>query len=76
MADLLVDLNIAELNRDVAEMRAVQQALERLNAGTYGVCLECGEPIPRERLRAVPEATTCVRCVTRTAEAVDTTPSL
>ncbi|MEU0969936.1 TraR/DksA C4-type zinc finger protein [Streptomyces sp. NPDC005917] len=40
----------------------VDQALERLEAGEYGQCAVCGEPIPRERLEVRPAATTCVRC--------------
>jgi DnaK suppressor protein len=38
------------------------EALERLRRDEYGLCQECGEPIAPARLRAVPEATTCVRC--------------
>jgi RNA polymerase-binding transcription factor DksA len=38
----------------------VNDALARLDAGTYGTCLVCGDPIPEERLAAVPYATLCV----------------
>ncbi|HUG37388.1 MAG TPA: TraR/DksA family transcriptional regulator [Candidatus Limnocylindrales bacterium] len=37
-------------------------ALERLNDGEYGVCVECAEPIGPARLDALPEVQTCVRC--------------
>jgi len=37
-------------------------ALERLNQGEYGVCVECARPIGSARLDAVPEVQTCVRC--------------
>jgi len=37
-------------------------ALDRLNEGEYGVCVECAEPIVPARLDAVPEVQTCVRC--------------
>ena len=40
----------------------VDRALERLEEGTYGVCEECGRPIPMGRLLAVPSATRCVEC--------------
>jgi DnaK suppressor protein len=39
-----------------AELAAVEQAEERLAAGTYGLSVESGEPIPDERLEAVPTA--------------------
>jgi DnaK suppressor protein len=42
----------------------VEAALERLDAGTYGVCLVCGRAIPPERLEVRPAATMCVACAT------------
>lgn len=36
-----------------------------LAAGTYGICVDCGEEIPEGRLRAVPDAERCVPCQTR-----------
>lgn len=38
----------------------VEDALEKMDAGTYGACEECGESIPQERLEANPAARTCV----------------
>ena len=38
------------------------EALYRLLEGTYGVCVECGEAISRERLRARPEVARCLEC--------------
>jgi DnaK suppressor protein len=49
----------AESRAKVAEIDA---ALERVDAGTYGVCEACGKPIPKARLEVVPEATLCVGC--------------
>ncbi len=40
----------------------VERALEKIEEGTYGVCDECGEPVPLARLRALPWAIRCVRC--------------
>lgn len=40
----------------------LSEALDRLNRGEYGICAECGEPISRARLHAMPEVQTCVRC--------------
>lgn len=40
----------------------LDQALERIENGTYGDCQECGEPIGKERLEAVPHARLCIIC--------------
>jgi len=40
----------------------IDEALARMDAGTYGRCVDCDEPIPAERLEAVPAAPTCLRC--------------
>jgi RNA polymerase-binding transcription factor DksA len=40
----------------------VDRALEKLDAGTYGICEECGQPISMERLRVLPSAALCVPC--------------
>ncbi|MEM7506877.1 MAG: TraR/DksA family transcriptional regulator [Pseudomonadota bacterium] len=47
------------------ELRRIDRALLRIDDGTYGVCANCGEDIPVDRLRIVPEAQTCVRCMAR-----------
>jgi DnaK suppressor protein len=43
-------------------LTAIDGALARLDAGTYGYCERCGQPIPPERLAARPTATRCVAC--------------
>lgn len=45
-----------------AELRQVDDALERFDAGTYGVCARCGQPIPSARLEVRPFAEHCVAC--------------
>ena len=52
----------AELERDLAELREIEAARERLAAGRYGRCLACGEPIEPARLRAHPAAIRCTAC--------------
>ena len=44
------------------ELAAIRAALNRIEAGTYGTCVACGEPIAPQRLRALPTATRCVDC--------------
>jgi DnaK suppressor protein len=45
--------------------RAVVQACDRVREGTYGVCADCGRPIPHRRLAVLPTATLCVQCQER-----------
>jgi len=44
------------VSRDVARLERVNRALEKIKDGTYGLSDESGQPIPRERLQAVPES--------------------
>lgn len=41
---------------------AIDAALKRIDDGTYGKCVNCGAPIPEERLEAMPWATLCIDC--------------
>ena len=47
------------------EMEAIQAALARIDAGTYGICETCGETISAARLTAMPTARRCVSCQER-----------
>ncbi|KOG90110.1 DNA-binding protein, partial [Streptomyces varsoviensis] len=42
-----------------------ERALERLDAGTYGICENCGKPIGKARMQAFPRAMLCVECKQR-----------
>lgn len=50
---------LAEASATVAR---IETAIERAEAGTYGVCERCGSAIPAERLAVLPDASTCVAC--------------
>lgn len=52
-------------NFDTALLREVEGALERLRDGTYGTCMDCGMPVSRKRLEALPWARYCVTCQER-----------
>lgn len=65
VADLLVDVNLAEITRDVEELRDVECALKRIATGTFGVCVNCAEPISYARLDAYPTAKRCLPCQRR-----------
>ena len=43
-------------------LQAVEEALARLDSGTYGVCRDCGEPIAEARLNAIPWTRVCISC--------------
>lgn len=62
LADLLLDVNLAQVTRDMQEIRAIERALKRITLGTYGICVSCGQPIERERLEAHPTANRCAAC--------------
>ncbi|MCB0044869.1 MAG: TraR/DksA C4-type zinc finger protein [Caldilineaceae bacterium] len=70
------DLAYDYTNRDrVTALRSVEEqtleqidaALERLDAGTYGICSHCGKPINEERMEALPYATLCMECTNQQA---------
>jgi DnaK suppressor protein len=48
-----------------ATVTDIDEALDRIESGTYGRCVSCGNPIPDERLEAVPWAALCVPCSTK-----------
>lgn len=50
------------ISADTALLREVTDALQRLDAGAWGVCCECGEAIPPARLAALPWAALCIAC--------------
>jgi DnaK suppressor protein len=61
--------NLADADREEASLEVllgqqerVREALARLDAGTYGRCVDCGRELPEERLEARPEAERCVDC--------------
>jgi len=58
--DEFVSLRINSL--DYGQLRMIEEALDRLKSGDYGVCQSCEEPIPAKRLNAIPWARYCVPC--------------
>jgi DnaK suppressor protein len=50
---------------ETAELGDIEAALERLDAGTYGQCTDCGVTIPPARLNAYPTAKRCIDCQTQ-----------
>ena len=56
LADLLVDVNLAHVDRHLEELQQVNAALRRIREGSYGICVDTGEEIELERLRVNPTA--------------------
>jgi len=56
------DLEFALNEHETAELSALDAALERLSAGTYGHCTDCDATIPAARLSVSPEAARCIAC--------------
>lgn len=54
------DMFVVEKVRESLEQ--IERAIGRIDAGTYGSCEECGQPIGRARLEAFPRATLCMGC--------------
>jgi RNA polymerase-binding protein DksA len=67
----LADSATATLNREIDYtleensehvLGSIDEALRRIESGTYGTCVRCGKPISEERLEAIPYATRCIDC--------------
>ena len=56
---------------DYGQLRLVEEALDRVESGDYGICLGCDDPIPEKRLRAIPWARYCIPCQEREAAGVN-----
>ncbi|MDD4985418.1 MAG: TraR/DksA C4-type zinc finger protein, partial [Dehalococcoidales bacterium] len=59
-AELETRLELEKRNKD--QLIAVENAIDKFEKGTYGLCEVCGNPIPMARLEALPEARLCLDC--------------
>jgi RNA polymerase-binding transcription factor DksA len=67
MADLGTDnydqeFTLGLIENEQGTLELVNEALGRMNQGTYGQCVECGEAISKPRLQAIPYARNCIQC--------------
>lgn len=53
---------ISMSDNDRTMLNSIDEALKRTETGDYGLCVNCGEPVPEKRLEAVPWAKYCLRC--------------
>jgi len=59
------ELNLALLERAEQHLAEIDEALEQLDMGIYGLCEKCGNPIEPERLAVLTHTTLCSRCAQR-----------
>ena len=67
MADLGTDnydqeFTLGLIENEQGTLELVNEALDRMELGTFGQCVECDEPITKPRLQAIPYARHCIRC--------------
>jgi len=48
--------------QNARNLQAIDNALDRIHQGKYGLCMKCGKEIPPERLRVIPFAAMCINC--------------
>lgn len=62
VAGVIVDINRAEVARDMDELNEIADALARMQDERYGLCIDCGGDIPFARLKVQPTAQRCIQC--------------
>ena len=67
MADMASDLHDREMSLGLAEgererLYAINDAIKRIEEGTYGTCDYCNESISKQRLKVMPQAKYCIKC--------------
>jgi DnaK suppressor protein len=62
VVDISEDINLMRLGAHRKALHDIDEALRKINEGTYGICEECGEEISEKRLSVIPTATLCVNC--------------
>ncbi len=63
VVDLNEDLNLQKLTVHKKNLEKIDEALRKLEEGTYGICEDCGAEISEERLKIIPFAIYCVECM-------------
>lgn len=67
VADEVASLTMDKLQNsieeaEISELKLIEEALERIEKGSYGVCIECGNEIQLKRLEYFPYAARCISC--------------
>lgn len=56
------EFTLGLIENEQGTLELINEALDRVERGTFGLCGECGEPIAKSRLQAIPYARHCIRC--------------
>lgn len=56
------DISLGLMENESDEIHEIEEALERIKDGSFGLCESCKKKIPKERLKAIPYARLCVNC--------------
>lgn len=62
------NISLGLLERERHELQEIHEALARIEDGSFGICEECEELLPRDRLQAIPYARLCIRCKIKSEE--------
>ena len=65
IADQVAGLEAELADRRTVELHSIDTALQRIDEGSYGICIDCGRAIAFERLKAYPMAQRCIDCKTK-----------
>ena len=57
-----VHIHLRLKQTDAKILQAIDEALQRIEKGTFGICRDCGEPIAEARLNAIPWTRVCITC--------------
>jgi len=75
-ASAAVDTHANLIDRAESRLRLIDEALARVDNGTYGICADCGDEIGLERLKVLPFAVRCVDCESRRSRSGGSTSRL
>lgn len=62
LSSTMESLKVSLQDTERAEYNRILQALEKIEDGTYGICVDCGQPISEKRLQSFPNAARCLGC--------------
>ena len=71
MEDFVLGMDFALMEMESETLKKIDEALQRLEEGSYGVCVECGQKIVEARLKALPFANACRECQEQLEERVE-----
>ncbi|MFH0810753.1 MAG: TraR/DksA C4-type zinc finger protein [Pseudomonadota bacterium] len=69
VVDLAGEAEYVIVRRKNQELFRIEETLKRMDEGNYGMCADCGQPIPPRRLELMPEAERCTQCQERQEKA-------